>query len=111
MLLCRKRPPTAKRSNGQAVWPVVKADDWCGEFLEDETPPDIGIWEPIRPDERPEYEPEGYGLDGLAFEPHHREDDQSFEEWQRAHEFSRDEMPLPGDDDVPLWEQEQNEDW
>lgn len=31
--LCRANPPASQHeSETQAIWPVVKSDDWCGKF-------------------------------------------------------------------------------
>lgn len=34
MMLCRRQCPAETASNGVAKWPIVKADDWCGDFEE-----------------------------------------------------------------------------
>ncbi len=32
---CRRRAPAIAADTGRAVWPLVAADDWCGEFRRD----------------------------------------------------------------------------
>lgn len=29
---CRKTRPESNKVTNQAQWPLVKADDWCGDF-------------------------------------------------------------------------------
>lgn len=29
---CRRRSPSIVAVGAQAVWPIVKTDDWCGEY-------------------------------------------------------------------------------
>jgi hypothetical protein len=29
---CRRHAPTLDAPTGRAVWPVVEASDWCGEY-------------------------------------------------------------------------------
>jgi hypothetical protein len=38
--VCRRYPPTTVSASGHVAWPVTNHEDWCGEFVSAEPPPE-----------------------------------------------------------------------